>query len=191
MSKNIKKQQENKYKKNKRKKERLERIKNIAFEVIIIGIVVLALLLLFKSKVKIRTKPIGDQKTIEGREHISTTQKNKKYKTNPPTSGAHYGTAQPGGFYNRSIQDENAVHSLEHGYIWITFKDQSKNVLDELKKIAKRYPYRVVISYRKENDSPLALASWGRLLKLNNFDKKKIMEFIENNYNRSPEKLAK
>ena len=41
---------------------------------------------------------------------------------------------------------------------------------------------------RDDLDVPVALTSWGRLLKLQTIDEVKIKEFIETNNNRAPEK---
>ena len=39
----------------------------------------------------------------------------------PPASGDHFPTWQNCGFYTEPIRDETAVHSLEHGAIWIAY----------------------------------------------------------------------
>ena len=43
------------------------------------------------------------------------------YETRPPASGDHFPTWQNCGFYTEPIRDETAVHSLEHGAIWIAY----------------------------------------------------------------------
>jgi hypothetical protein len=60
----------------------------------------------------------------EGRTHLpSDTATNDKYKTNPPTSGAHRPTPAQDGVYavNNPPAKENAVHALEHGRIEIEY----------------------------------------------------------------------
>ena len=60
----------------------------------------------------------------EGREHLpSDDATNNKYKTNPPTSGAHRPTPAEDGVYARdnAPAKENAVHALEHGRIEIEY----------------------------------------------------------------------
>ena len=44
-----------------------------------------------------------------------------EYSTSPPTSGAHFPVWQACGFYTEPIRDETAVHSMEHGAIWIAY----------------------------------------------------------------------
>jgi hypothetical protein len=47
-----------------------------------------------------------------------------KYDTSPPTGGNHsqYWADCSGTVYPNPIADENAVHALEHGAVWITYK---------------------------------------------------------------------
>jgi Protein of unknown function (DUF3105) len=57
----------------------------------------------------------------EGRQHTSGK---VKYKTNPPTSGAHNPVPAPDGIYapGNEPAPENAVHALEHGRIEFEYK---------------------------------------------------------------------
>ncbi len=52
-----------------------------------------------------------------------------KYNSNPPSSGPHYEVWIKAGFYDAPRDDRNLVHSLEHGYVIIsyncTYKPQS------------------------------------------------------------------
>jgi hypothetical protein len=72
----------------------------------------------------------------EGRTHLaSDTAVNNKYKTNPPTSGAHRPTPAADGVYavNNAPAKEAAVHSLEHGRIELEYKPgTSKQVQNQL-----------------------------------------------------------
>ncbi|MFC4552340.1 DUF3105 domain-containing protein, partial [Halorussus sp. GCM10023401] len=107
-----------------------------------------------------------------------------------PTSGWHYSRPAEWGFYDQALPDERVVHNLEHGGIWITHKNVSDSTLSQLQQLATDYPKSVVITQRSENDAPLAVASWGQLMKLQSFDRERIVEFIEQNRNRSPEPIA-
>jgi hypothetical protein len=40
----------------------------------------------------------------------------------PPAGGPHNPSWQNCGFYDELVRDENAVHSLEHGAVWITYQ---------------------------------------------------------------------
>lgn len=65
--------------------------------------------------------------TIEGFQHISPPQ-TVSYRTQPPTSGNHYGVGAPGptGVLANPVQNEIQVHNLEHGHVSIQY-----NGLDE------------------------------------------------------------
>ena len=89
------------------------------------------------------------------------------------------------------MKDINAVHNLEHGFIWISYKNVDKQTLASLAKIGQQYPGSVFVSPREANDAPITLASWGRLEKMETFDEAAIIDFIWKNRNNSPEPLAK
>jgi hypothetical protein len=40
----------------------------------------------------------------------------------PPAGGPHNPIWQNCGYYDDPVRDENAVHSLEHGAVWITYQ---------------------------------------------------------------------
>lgn len=137
------------------------------------------------------TRP-GEPIQIQGRDHIPVNSPRPDYNSNPPTSGSHYAQPTDWGIYQEEQKDENAVHSLEHGGIWISYKpDIDKETKGKLEEIGKRYPNSVVVSPREANDTPIAVASWGRLEKLTTFDENRIVEFIKRNKNKSPEPLAR
>ena len=135
------------------------------------------------------TRP-GDHHASEGRDHIQVGDHHDEYQTNPPTSGAH---ADPirFGIYNEEVIDENAVHNLEHGGIWISYKDLSDEEIAELEAIARKAPNAVLLSPRSANDSRISVASWQRLMHLEEVDVEAIEEYIKLNINRSPEPLAR
>lgn len=136
------------------------------------------------------TTRLGEEIPIVSRDHINIGEDYGSYNSNPPTSGAHAGAA-PWGFSEVELIDQNAIHNLEHGGIWITYKDIDEQSLETLRKIARSNPQSVLISPRAANDSPIAIASWGRLLKTDVVDEAQIKEFIKSNINQSPERLAR
>lgn len=65
------------------------------------------------------------------------------YPTDPPTSGPHFGIVTAWGFYDEQVQDEFAVHNLEHGgvVIWYggTTKDaHSGDIFDQMSGLLKK-----------------------------------------------------
>lgn len=136
-----------------------------------------------------RPKP-GVQYPDQGGEHIPRGQPHPPYNSNPPTSGWHNPETVPPGAYRDEIPDEIVVHNLEHGCIWLTYRDaRDADLQSKLEAIAARFPVTVVLSPRARNDSAIAVAAWRRLLKLDRYDEGQIVEFIQTFRNRGPEKL--
>ena len=141
----------------------------------------------------LETPPVviqGEEISIVSKDHVAIGGDYGSYNSNPPTSGAH-SSAVPWGFSEVELLDQNVIHNLEHGGIWITYKDIDEESLATLRIIARTNPQSVVISPRAANDSPVALASWGRLLKTDTVDRDQIKTFIKSNKNNSPERIAR
>ena len=132
----------------------------------------------------------GEPIAIMGQTHIAPGSEVDPYNSNPPTSGPHAGPA-PWGASQTEILEENAIHNLEHGGVWITYKDLDEASVAALEDIARAYGLSVILSPRAANESPIAVASWGRLMKLEAVDEDLIVEYIRSNRNRSPEPLAR
>ncbi|GEM_PF-44778 len=132
----------------------------------------------------------GFEIPIMGREHIAVGAVHPPYNSNPPTSGWHYPKPAPWGVYEQELPDEVVIHNLEHGGIWISYKDIDAETKSKLKAIAARNPGSVIVVPRSKNDTKIALASWGRLQNMEAFNEKAILDFITENKNRSPELLA-
>ena len=67
------------------------------------------------------SKPLPGQKIEDlGRDHL-TDLSEISYNSNPPTSGAHFPVWAKKGLYDRVLSDGHLIHSLEHGYIVISY----------------------------------------------------------------------
>ena len=133
----------------------------------------------------------GVEFAIQGRQHIAVGAALPSYNSNPPTSGWHYAEPASWGMYQTELPDEQVIHNLEHGGIWISYKDLDTDTTAKLEDLARRFPNSVIITPRVSNDSKIALASWGRLEKLEIFDEAEILAFIKTNKNKSPEPIAR
>ena len=122
--------------------------------------------------------------------HIDEGDSHEAYNSNPPTSGAHLATAARWGVYQEALSDEQLVHNLEHGGIWISYKDIDPETKANIERIGRSNPGSVIVTPRAQNDSKIAVASWKRLMKLDFYDEQKILDFIKANINNSPEPLA-
>ena len=182
-------QEKNALQKSREKKKILKKYLSWIIYLISAGIIIYGLIFIVQQPKSVRP---GQAIPIQSRNHISENAPNPKYNSNPPTSGPHASPVK-GGFYSGELRDRNVVHNLEHGFVWITYKNVDDKTLTKLEQIAKQFSGSVVISKREANDSPIALASWGRLekLKAGAFNERLIINFIIKNRNKSPERLAK
>lgn len=170
--------------------------KIIIWAIIILGVVALVVWIVRASKVEPSVilegvEELGTEFPVVSRSHIQPEAEHETYNSNPPTSGSHYANAPTAGFYKDGLEDEAAIHGLEHGYIWISYKNIDDTTLEKLKEIQKRNWGSVILSPREQNDAPIVLASWGRLLNMESLDEATINTYIKLYKNTSPEKLAK
>lgn len=123
------------------------------------------------------------------RDHIQSGTTGSGYNSNPPSSGPHWPSPAKNGIYDKGLGDETALHNLEHGYIWISYRpDVGDEVFNKLKAIVEKDDWKMLLTLREKNDTPIALVAWGRVLKLDDFDEKRIKDFIDTYRNRGPEK---
>lgn len=138
-------------------------------------------------------KPLsGTEVPIQGAGHVPDGTQ-IQYNSNPPTSGPHYNNPQPAGIYDNPVPDGNLVHSMEHGAGILWYRpDLSKDTLEALKQVfdSANVSKKIMVP-RSSLDVQVALTSWGRLLKIEQFeasDSAKIKQFLETNEDRGPEK---
>jgi hypothetical protein len=97
----------------------------------------------------------------------------------PPAGGTHYDQWQVCGIYDEPVAPENAVHSLEHGAVWITYQpDLDAAEVNELKSLARGRNF-VLMSPYEGLKSPVVLSAWGLQLELDSASDRRISQFIE------------
>jgi hypothetical protein len=114
-------------------------------------------------------------------EHVTTP---VDYKESPPVGGPH----QPppdwadctGTVYDVDIRHENAVHSLEHGAVWITYNPDklSDDDIATLADLVKGVSGRMLSPYTGL-DSPISLQSWNHQLKVDKVTDPRIKQFAD------------
>jgi hypothetical protein len=116
------------------------------------------------------------------RTHVHATDPLVKYETTPPAYGNHIGEWQrcSGDVYDAQISNENAVHSLEHGAVWITY-DPAKLTPAQVQTLASTYvtgqDFTLMSPYPNQG-APISLQAWGFQLKLDSPTDSRIKEFI-------------
>lgn len=131
----------------------------------------------------------GQAYAIQGQEHIAIGANHPEYNSNPPTSGWHYEQEATWGVSQVELPDEQLIHNLEHGGIWISYTGIDDATKSALEKIAQSQS-KVVVEPRVKDDAPIVVASWGRAQKFQALDEQGILNFIKANSNRSPEPFA-
>ncbi len=107
------------------------------------------------------------------------TTANVGYKQSPPVGGPHNPVWQNCGFYDKPVRDENAVHSLEHGAVWITYSpDLPKDQVTGLRDIAQSQTY-ILLSPYPGLESPVVASAWGRQVSLDGADDPELERFIK------------
>jgi hypothetical protein len=103
------------------------------------------------------------------------------YVTSPPVGGDHNPTWQNcmGDVYTEPIANEHAVHSLEHGAVWVTYKQGlAADQVAALQSKVQGQEY-MLMSPIAGLDKNVSLQVWGYQLKLDNANDKRIDEFIK------------
>jgi hypothetical protein len=106
-----------------------------------------------------------------------TTREPIEYEREPPTNGDHDPLWQNCGFYERPVKDRHAVHSMDHGVVWITYRpDLPAGQIDELRSYGdERY---VLVSPYPGQDAPVIATSWRVQLELDGPDDPRLRKFV-------------
>ncbi len=100
------------------------------------------------------------------------------YPQNPPVGGPHDPVWQNCGIYTTPIVNEHAVHSMEHGAVWITYLPSlSAGDVTQLQSMVRGHSY-VLLSPYPGLPSPIVLSAWGVQLKVNSVSDPRIDQFI-------------
>ena len=101
------------------------------------------------------------------------------YPQTPPVGGEHSATWQNCGVYPNPVPNENAVHSLEHGAMWITYQpDLPKSQLAVLRAAAAGQPYALVSPYPRL-PAPVVATVWGAQVRLDSASDPRLRTFID------------
>ena len=127
--------------------------------------------------------PGGSGASIEGVETFDNESQHVEgvvdYPQSPPAGGPHNAVWLNCGIYDQPQQNENAVHALEHGAVWVTY-DAAKVSGDELATLKSALPSSyIVLSPYEGLDTPIALSNWNHQLKVDSADDPRIAQFLE------------
>jgi hypothetical protein len=101
------------------------------------------------------------------------------YTQNPPVGGNHREIWQACEFYERAVPPEQAVHSMEHGTVWITY-DPSLPASQRATLADFEQDYVLVSPWNRDPlPSPIVASAWGLQLEVDSADDPRLAEFVE------------
>lgn len=101
-----------------------------------------------------------------------------EYTESPPVGGTHNPVWQSCAYYGGQIANENAVHSLEHGAVWITYRpDISDGDREKLEGWANDRNYLLVSEY-DDQESPFVFTAWNNQLPVDSLSDQKATQFM-------------
>lgn len=99
------------------------------------------------------------------------------YDTTPPVGGRHDPEWLDCGAYDTPVRNENAVHDLEHGAVWITYAPGLSKA--DVATLADALPDNGLMSPYPGLPAPVVVTVWGRQLALTGADDPRLVLFID------------
>ncbi|KFF98214.1 membrane protein [Streptomyces scabiei] len=132
------------------------------------------------AKEQAAADPVKGEKTFKdlSQNHVTTQ---VDYKMSPGVGGDHNPAWMNcnGDVYDKEIGETNAVHSLEHGAVWITYNDKAaEKDVSTLKDKVKKTPYTLISPYADQS-SPLTLSAWGKQLNVPSASDPRVQQFLD------------
>jgi hypothetical protein len=124
------------------------------------------------------SSPPGEVETIDVGAANRHTESDVDYEQTPPAGGEHNPVWQNEGFYEAPVRDENAVHTMEHGAVWITFSpDLPQDQKDRIQDLVESQNC-MLASPHPDLPTPVVASAWGKQLTLESADSPDLERFI-------------
>jgi hypothetical protein len=165
-----------------RKEETVGRRRRLHILVVALGMIAGAALGAFVPLILLGDRPqaSSDVPGVKSFENLSLQHNSGTidYEQIPPVGGEHNPLWQNAGFYEQQVLEEQAVHTLEHGAVWITYRaDLPEDQKEELRRIVESQDCLLASPY-PSLPSPVVASAWGKQLRLKSVDDPKLQEFI-------------
>jgi hypothetical protein len=120
---------------------------------------------------RVQTFPAPSRNHVQGR--IS-------YPQTPPVGGDHNQVWVNCGIYSAPVVTEGAVHSMEHGAVWITYRPNlPRSEVDSLRRAARGQQYVLLSPWTDENlPAPIVASAWGVQLRAESATDPAIAAFV-------------
>ena len=116
----------------------------------------------------VRDIAVGEASHVEG---------DVTYETTPGAGGPHSGAWQNCGVYTEPVAEENAVHSMEHGAVWLSYRpDLDQAQVQRLAELGGQ-DY-VVVSPLADVQAPVVATAWGKQLTVDSADDPALEAFV-------------
>ncbi|WP_198411638.1 MULTISPECIES: DUF3105 domain-containing protein [Cryobacterium] len=123
-------------------------------------------------------QPISGVESFDGlsRDHVVNE---VAFPTLPPVGGGHSAELTNCGVYKKPVDSWRAVHSLEHGAVWVTYRsDLPQEQIDTLTADAASNPYELLSPY-PDLPAPIIASAWGKQLQLDSVDDLRLRLFLQ------------
>ena len=154
--------------------------RHLTVERVIVGGSLLSTLLIFAVLAlnSYLNRPID----IDGVERFNVSQQHSEgpvtYAQLPPAGGPHNPIWQNCGVYFQPIRTESAVHSQEHGAVWITYDPNlPASEVETLRNITRQGSHRLLSPF-PGSPSPIVASAWGYQLQLEQADDWRLGQFL-------------
>ncbi|MCX5557146.1 DUF3105 domain-containing protein [Streptomyces sp. NBC_00038] len=175
-------------------RERRNRILVIGASVVVVAGLVVGGVVLVQSQSD-KDDTAGDSKAASGRfttgsdgvktwsEKLSQTHVTKTvdYPMEPPVGGDHNAVWMNcnGDVYTKAVDNMNAVHSLEHGAVWVTYNSKAADAdVKALAEKVKKTPYTLMSPVEDQAD-PIMLSAWGKQRTVTSATDANVDKFLE------------
>lgn len=116
------------------------------------------------------------------------------YDMHPPMGGVHHPSWMNCGIYDTQVEVEKAVHSLEHGAVWIAYQpDLATEQVEALRTLVKGRRYTLLAPYMYVPlNAPIIAVAWGARLELQDANDPRLAQFLQQYVNgpNTPERGA-
>ena len=137
-----------------------------------------AALVVIDARQRAASSPPGEVQTYDVGPAGEHTEEDVDYEQSPPVGGVHNPVWQNAGFYEQPIRDENAVHTLEHGAVWIAYSpDLPADQQDRIRELVEGQTCMLASPYEGLS-SPIVASAWGKQLSLNSANSPDLERFV-------------
>lgn len=186
------------------KRKKATRQKVIVYSGLGLAVIAVVVIIILLSGTFLNSASLmGDEVAITSSDHVPIDTPPGPYSSNPPAGGTHYDSDFSAKFYQDSDlatlptnPEGYLVHSLEHGYVIFWYNCQVSGIdcsglKQTIQTVMDDTGNTKLIAFPWEDmDVPLAMTSWGRILKFTQPDAAQMKQFVERNRYHAPEPNA-